>query len=83
MSKNEMQFNLALAEAKQSQLRAEYYAKRIETGSYKERIGKSLNFDKTPRTEQEILQDEVETMYRHIDLAEKHLDMAKHYLANE
>jgi hypothetical protein len=77
-----MQFNLALAEAKQSQLRAEYYAKRIETGSYKERIGKSLNLDKTPRTEQEILRDEVGTMHNHITRAEEHLDWAKHYLSN-
>lgn len=80
MQTNEMKFMLALAEAKQSQLRAEYYSKRIDTGSYKERVGKSFDGHHNPRTEQQILQDEVETMYRHISLAEQHLDMAKGYL---
>lgn len=80
MQTNEMKFNLALAEAKQSQLRAEYYSKRIETGSYKYHACKSFDKHHNPQTEEQIRQDEVETMYRHIDIAEKHLDMAKYYL---
>ncbi len=80
MTKTEMQFNLALAEVKQSQLRAEYYAKRIETGIYKQRQGTTTYGNSRPLTDQELLSDEMATMDRHIDIAEKHLEAAKTYM---
>lgn len=77
---------LALAEAAQSQLRAQYYQKRIETGAWRERIGKVHvgglpEHGGVPMTEDAILRDEVATMHRHIDWAEQHIDHAKGILA--
>lgn len=86
LAKNYARFQLALVEAQQSQLRAQYYQKRIDTGTWRERIGKVHvgglpEHGGTPMPEAAILQDEVQTMYRHIDWAEKHLDYAKGILA--
>lgn len=86
MAKTYAQFQLALAEATQSQLRAQYYQKRIETGAWRSRIGRVHvgglpEHGGTPMPEDQILQDEVATMYRHIDWAEKHLDYSKEILA--
>ena len=80
------QFNLSLAEAAQSQLRAQYYQQRITTGVWRERIGKVHvgglpEHGGVPMAEDAILRDEVATMYRHIDWAEKHLDYSKELLA--
>lgn len=81
----EHQFQLALLEAQQSQLRARYYEQRIATGTWRERIGKVFRgglpeHGGVPFTEIEILRDEVNTMYRHIDWAEQHLEAAKGHM---
>lgn len=86
LAKNYARFQLALVEAQQSQLRAQYYQKRIDTGTWRERIGKVFEgglpeHGGIPYTEERILQDEVQTMHRHIDWAEQHLDHAKGILA--
>jgi hypothetical protein len=80
------QFALSLTEIAQSQLRAQYYQQRISTGAWRERIGKVYvgglpEHGGVLMTEDAILRDEVETMYRHIDRAEKHLDYSKELLA--
>jgi 3-methyladenine DNA glycosylase/8-oxoguanine DNA glycosylase len=82
-----MRIELAMAEAAQSQLRAQYYQKRIETGAWRERSGKVYvgglpEHGGTPMPDERILRDEVETMYRHIDSADRHLDHAKKLLSN-
>lgn len=82
MIEEQMRFQLSLAEAAQSQLRAQHYAKRIETGVWKERIGRVRigGFNGELASEEYILKDEVATMNRHIQLAEDHLNMAKSHL---
>ena len=78
---NLLHFQLALVEARQSQLRAEHFAVRINTGAYKSRLGRVTNGARVPYTEQQILDDEVATMHRHIQLAEEHLEFAKTHLS--
>lgn len=55
-------------------------------GVWRKRIGKVFmrrlpEHGGIPYTEERILQDEVQTMHRHIDWAEQHLDHAKGILA--
>ena len=74
-----MRFEVAMAEVAQSQLRARYYEQRISTGAWRERIGKvfrSSAYRDIALTE-EILHDEVQTMNRHIQIAEDCLESAK------
>ena len=78
-----MRFEVAMAEVAQSQLRARYYEQRISTGAWRERIGKvfrSSAYRDIALTEDEILHDEVQTMNRHIQLAEDRLGTAKSLL---
>jgi hypothetical protein len=86
-SLTQSKFSLALAEAAQSQLRARYFEQRIATGVYKEKVGHVFHGfytdpNKTPYTEEELLREELQTMSRHIALAEEHLDQAKSLLPN-
>lgn len=79
MSTLQNQYELALLESRQSQLRARFYAARITTGDYKEDkvkwgTGKAL-------TEAELLRGDVDTMNRHIQRAEDHINRAKEILA--
>jgi hypothetical protein len=76
----ELKFQLALTEAKQSQLRAEHYNVRIETGAYKDRLVHKGSVDGPYYTEKELLLDEVATMNRHIQLAQEHIEYAKSIL---
>lgn len=90
MSTNQpkLRFELAMAETKQSQLRAAYYHHRIESKAYLTRLGKVFHLptlgqdDKTPFTEEELRQDEIATMERHLELAQNYLGEAKHHLSH-
>lgn len=78
----ELRAQVALLDVKQCQLRAAYFAKRIETGVYKSRVGHVYRgglpeHGGVPYTEQEILEDEVRTMNTHIANAEDRLEYAK------
>ena len=80
-----MRFEVAMAEVAQSQLRARYYEQRITTGAWRERIGKVYlgglpEHGGVPMAEDEILHDEVQTMNRHIQIAEDRLGTAKSLL---
>lgn len=79
MATQEQRFQLAMMEAAQAQLRAQYQAKRIETGVWKDRIGKvkqgGLNGPAVP--EADLLKDEVQLMHRHIALAQEHIEHGK------
>jgi len=82
----ELRAALALAEARQSQLRAEHYQTRIATGVWRSRIGHVFRGpltdpDTRPLTPDEVLADEVQTMAAHIDRAENCLDVVKQQLA--
>jgi len=47
-----------------------YFQARIQSGAYKARVGhawRGLSTEQTPLTLDEILDDELETMHRHID----------------
>lgn len=82
-----MRIELSMADAAQSQLRAQFYQKRIETGVWRDRIGKVCSgslaeYGGTPLPEADILRDEVDTMGRHISIAEQHLDRAKKLLSS-
>ncbi len=75
-----MRFEVAMAEVAQSQLRARYYEQRISTGAWRERIGKVFRrsaYRDIALTEDEIQHDEVQTMNRHIQIAEDCLESAK------
>ncbi len=80
-------FQIALGDASQSQLRAQYYQKRLETGAWRNRLGKAFIASQgspiraVPMTEEQLLQDEVDIMYQHIAQAEQHLSKAKSILA--
>jgi hypothetical protein len=70
-----MNIEITLATLRQHQLRAEHYKMRILSGIYKSQQvhlgnGKQLS-------EQELLDNEVLTMERHIDSAEKLLEVVK------
>lgn len=71
------QIEIALANVRQSQLRAEHYNTRIQTGVYKDRIVRHGSMDGPLYSEAELLKDEVATMNRHIQLAEERLEYAK------
>ncbi len=78
-------FQLAVLEAQQSQLRATYYAQRIQTGAWRDRIGKVFHgalpeHGGTPYSEDELLKDELATMHRHIQLAQEHIENAKGFI---
>lgn len=82
----QMQFNLALTEAAQSQLRARHFEQRVVTGAYRERLGKAFigglpEHGGVPMTEDELRQSDLATMHRHITLAEEHIEHAKGLLA--
>lgn len=76
-TEQQQKFAVAMAGVKQSQLRAEMYAARINTGIYKTRIVKHGSLDGPLYSEQELLQDELATMNRHIQLAEERLEYAQ------
>jgi hypothetical protein len=81
-------FDLCLAEVAQSHRRADHYRLRIDTGTYKARIGHVFcglmsDPEKRPLTEQEILADEVATHDAHIQHAEALLSRAKEILAHD
>lgn len=83
----EQRIQLALVGAQQSQLRARYYEQRIATGAWRDRIGKAFHgfvtdTNKVPLSENELLQDELATMERHIKLAEDWLDSAKSLISH-
>lgn len=72
------QFEMHMACARQAQLRAEYYKLRVETGAYKTRnvhdgYGRRL-------TENELAIDEINTMSRHLSIAQEHLELAIAFL---
>lgn len=79
MATQDQQFQIALADVAQSQLRARYYEQRIQTGVWKERIGKVRqgSHDGPLLPEEDLLRAEVATLNQHIQLAEDHLDHAK------
>lgn len=70
MTTQEAQIAVSLAKVKQWQLRAEMYRVRIENGAYKSRIVHHGGINGPLFTEEELLQDEIATMNRHIHLAE-------------
>lgn len=80
-----LQFNLALAQVAQSQLRATHYKQRIDTGVYKDRLGHVWqgghpDSGGTPVSEEALLREELAIMLRHIKLAQEHLDHATELL---
>lgn len=80
-----LQFQLALTQAAQSQLRAEHYAVRIQTGVFKSRQvyrGGLPEHGGVPYTQDELQADEVATMQRHIHLAEAHIEHAQEILSS-
>lgn len=79
MSNNfaELRFQLAMAEARQSQLRAEHFKVRIDAGAYKNRIVHMGGHDGPLLSEDKLRLDEVATMNRHIQRAEEHIEYAK------
>ncbi len=81
MSTNsEASIQIALLSVKQSQLRAEHYKVRIETGVYKNRIVHHGSFDGPLFSEEELLQDEIATMNRHIQMAEDKIEFVQQLL---
>jgi hypothetical protein len=72
-----LQFQLALAEAQQSQTRAHGYATRIQSGIYKTRVVHHGGANGPLFTEEELLANEHATLQRHLHLAEDHLEHAK------
>ena len=78
-SKLQSQIQVALLEAQQSHLRARWREQRVASGAYKDRVGKVFHgvTDKVPFTEQELAEDEIRNMSRHIQLAQEHLEFAK------
>lgn len=81
MATNDQRFQLALAEARQSQLRAEHFKVRIETGQFLKRVVRHGGPEGPLLTPDELVADEVRTMHRHIQLAEDHLEFAKGFLS--
>ena len=90
MSKKE-KFQVVMMQARQSQLLAEHFKVRIETGVYKERLGHRFKFvqdthnadgpitkdvQTVPCTEEELLRDEVKVMLQHIRNAQDCLEAA-------
>lgn len=71
---------VSLMDAKQSQLRADYFKLRVESGSYKTRVVHKGGHDGPLMNEEELKQNEIGTMHRHIQLAEEHLEFAKSML---
>lgn len=63
-----------LANIAQSQLRAKMFMLRIETGAYKDRLGKSRRLDGTPLTEDEVLKSELGIVDNHVQRAQDHLE---------
>ena len=60
-------FQVIMAQVRQSQLRAEYYRVRVETGAYKDKLGKvwlggSEDSGGTPATEEQLLHRELENI---------------------
>lgn len=76
MTNNERQFQMAMSQVKQSQLLAEYYKLRIETGQYVDRVVRRGGLDGALLSKEELLADETATMLRHIHLAQSNLDFA-------
>lgn len=79
-----VQVRIALADAETSRLWAEHYKLRIESGVWKERVGKvGLGFPTSPdyrlMTEAEVLADEVDTHQAHIRRYTECLDVAKNH----
>ena len=70
------QFQICMAEVKQSQLRAEYYKARIDNKMYVNRKVRIGGHNGQLLTEAELLADEVATMHRHIQLAQEKLEFA-------
>lgn len=63
-----------LVQAQQHQLRALYFHNRIQSGVYKKRVVHKGGLDGPLLSKQELLEDEIETMYHHIGLAQQILD---------
>lgn len=80
----QLQVQIALADAAQSQMRAAFFMQRVNSGMYKDRLGKvfygSPESGGQPLTEEELLRDEMATVHQHIRNAEDHLDHAKEVL---
>lgn len=79
------QFQLAILEAQQSQLRATYYAQRIQSGAWRDRIGHVFHgslpeHGGVPYTEDEVLKSELATMHQHIQLAQEYIEHAKGFV---
>lgn len=66
---------IALLQAKQFQLRADYFKLRIENKLYVDRLGKVFNGAGVPFTIEQILDDEMAIMHRHIHHAQTYIDM--------
>lgn len=71
---------VALLSVKQSQLRADYYKVRIESGVYKDRVVHHGSSNGPLFSEEELLKDEVATMQRHIQIAEEKMEHVQHLL---
>lgn len=65
-----MNTTIALAQARQSQLRAEYFKLRVETGAYITRLNKVFDGHGRPLTADELMLNELQTMHRHIEIAD-------------
>lgn len=78
---SETSIQIALLSVRQSQLRAEMYAARINTGIYKNRIVHHGSIDGPLYSEQELLKEEVATMNRHIQLAEDKIEFIQQLLS--
>ena len=71
----------ALEQSRIYQLRAQYQMTYINSGAYKEKVGKVFRGgmtspDRRALTEEEILKNEMECMQRHINLAHESLEFA-------
>lgn len=77
---SETSIQIALLSVRQSQLRAEMYAARINSGVYKDRIVRHGSTDGPLYSETELLKDEISTMNRHIQIAEDKIEFVQQLL---
>lgn len=80
MNTMEVAIQIALLSVKQSQLRADYYKVRIESGVYKNRIVNHGSINGPLFSDEELLRDEIATMNRHIQNAEEKMDHVQQLL---
>ncbi len=81
MSTTYARFLLVLAEAQLSQTRANHFGTRIASGVYKTRKCRMGGHDGPLLTEEELLQDEINTQASHLHRAQECIDFSKELLS--